>query len=219
MSKTLRQIASTISGDLKALNLDDYISYRYIADKFRDKIAYFLRLEARSRELIRDISIWKTIVSVELEEVGTSYCDYIGCNTIKKSKVKIPEAFNTNYGLLLKVLTVDGSRQFTPIKSSDYILYTKMEYGGKNFHYWIEDGYLYIPNVDLEYVKVLIIPKEPIEVDVLNNPCDCVYPLDGKLVYPDYLISLAQTEVMNDLRGRVGIVEDEKGDDNTNIKN
>jgi hypothetical protein len=219
MGKKLRQIVSTLALDIKAKNLDDRISFRYLADKFKDKIAYFLRLEAKSREFVRDISIWKTIGCVELIEVATNTCGFIDeCNTLKRSKIKVPNVYNTNYGLLIKVLTIDGRISFTGINSNQYKDFTKLEYGGNGRFFFIEDGYLYFPNTDIESVKVLLIPKEPIEVDVLNNPCKCAYPLDGEVNYSDYLIILAQQEVLKELLPATGIVQDEKPNDNTNLK-
>lgn len=218
---TLRQIVSSLAGDIKAISLDDRVSFRYLAGKFQDAIAYFLRLEARSREMFKDLSLWKTIRCVELDDSNPSICGYTDtCSILKKSKVEIPEAFNTNYGLLIKVLTLDGFTEFKMIKSFDYKDYINREYTkNSNFVFWLEDKYLYIPNVDIKAVKVLIIPKDPSAIDKLN--CDitaCASPLDGEVSYPPYLIKLAKDEVIKVLFPRKNMVEDEKPDDNTNIK-
>lgn len=221
MPQKLRQIVSTLALDVKALNLDDRISFRYLADKFTDKIGYFLRLEARSREFTKDLSIWKSIGYVELIDVGTNTAGYVDeCNTLRRSKIKIPEAYNTNYGLLIKVLTIDGSTKFEQIASNAYSDHTKKRYGATGNLFWLEEGYIYIPNTDIEGIKVMIIPKNPADVDNINNSCGtCTYPLDGEVNYSDYLITLAKTEVIKELYSRISIPQDEKGNDNTNIKN
>lgn len=219
MAQKIRQIISTLAIDVKSLNIDDRTSFRYLADKFRDKIGYFLRLESRSREFTKDLSIWKPIHCVELEEVATNACGYKDdYNTLLKSKIKIPEAYNTPYGLLIKVLTIDSRYKFTQIASNQYKDYTTLRYGGSNLLFWLEDGHIFIPNSSLEAVKVLIIPKEPAEVDNLNNPCNCLYPLDGEVNYSDYLITLAKKEVLAELFPGKSITQDEKGNDNTNSK-
>lgn len=219
MATTLRKIASELALDVKALNLDDRVSFRYLISKFNSKVAYFLRLESRSREFTKDLSIWKSIGCVELEQVSTNQCGFKDdCNTLLKSKIKIPEAYNTPYGLLIKVLTIDGRNKFTQIASNQYKDYTTMRYGGTGLLYWLEEGYIYIPNSEIEGVKVMIIPKEPSAVDAINNSCNCIYPLDGEVNYSDYLITLAKKEVLNELLPGKSIVQDEKGNDNTNSK-
>ena len=216
----LRQIVSDLALDAKALNIDDRISFRYLANKFRDKLAYFLRLDARSREFVKDLTIWKAIRCVELEDIATNLCDYIDdCNTLKRSKVKIPDAYNTNYGLLIKVFTIDRIKQFTLILSNNLKTYTTGEFISNKLCCWIEDGYLYIPNTDIESVTVLILAKDPSQVDALNNCTTCNYPLESDLNYSDYLITLAKAEVMKELVGGYKrMVSDEKGDDNNNSK-
>lgn len=219
---TLREIVSTLATDARALNLDDRISYRYLVSKFQSKISYFLRLEARSREIFKDLSLWKPIRCVYLEDVVEGCCGYIDeCKTLKRSKIKIPEAFNTNYGLLIKVFTLDNNIQFKFIKSIDYKDDIKREYGSSdNYVFWLEDEYIFIPDYPFEAVKVYILPKNPSEVDKINGDLNkCSSPLDGKVSYPEYLIKLAIDEVRNELVSQYkAITEDENGDDNTNKK-
>lgn len=219
MGQTLRQIASDLTLDLKARNIDDHITFRYLVNKFNDKLAYYLRLEGRSRELMRDISIWQPLKCIDLIEVATNSCGYKDCTILKRSVKKLPEAYVLNYGLMLKILTVDGLITLVPIKSNELSSRTKFEYGGGNLPYWVEDDYLYIPNTEIEVVKGLILPKNPIEVKVFNNPCECVYPLDGEITVTDYLIGLAKKEVYMELLQSKQIVQDEAGNDNTNLKN
>ena len=221
MAQSVKQILSSLATDVKAVNLDDRVSFRFLHTKFNDKIGYFLRLEAKSREILKDTTLWRSLDFIELIDVD----DRLGlndCFTLKRSKKKLPEAFNTNYGQLIKIFTLDHNIELKLIKASDYGDYTKRQYrSAKTFAAYIENGYLYIPNVTWQAVKGLIIAKNPIEVDKFNGTVSkCASPLDGEVAYPDYLIALAKREVLNELAGAYKrIVEDEKGDDNTNIKN
>lgn len=216
----LKQIISDLATDLKATRLDDRLSNRFLISKFRDKIQNFLRQDARSREILKDNSVWKSISCIKLIDVDPTGCGCgPGCNTLKRTEVKIPEAYNTNYGLLIKVLLIDFSKEFRPIQRNEYADYINREYSKKIKVYWIEDGYVYIPNVDIEDITVLILAKDPLQVDKLNNAVSqCVSPLEADINYPDYLITLAKKEVLSELVAEKGIVSDEKGDDNTNRK-
>ena len=216
----LKQIISDLATDLKALNLDDRLSYRFLISKFRDKIQNFLRQDARSRELLKDNSIWKSISCLKLIDVDPVGCGcFIGCNTLKRTEIKIPQAYNTNYGLLIKVFLIDFSKEFRAIQRGEYKDYINREFGKNLKVYWIEDDYIYIPNIEIDDITVSILPKDPLEVDKINGTVNmCTSPLEANINYPDYLITLAKKEVLSELGASKGLAEDEKGDDNTNVK-
>lgn len=223
MAKILRDIISELATDVKALNLDDRISYRYLLFKFNSKIEYFLRLEAKSREFAKLQNIWKPINCVELIDVGNNSCQILDhCNTLKRSKDIIPEAFGTNYGLLMKVLTIDSKSEFKLItNSSEYEDYRNRLYVGDRIRaVYLENKYLYIPNIDYDSVKILLIPKDPYAVDVLNGALTaCSSPLDATVSYPEYLIKLAKEAALQEIAGVYKrVVSDENPNDNTNIK-
>lgn len=218
---TLRSIVSDLATDVKAINLDDRISYRFLLNKFNSKLNYFLRLEAKSREFAKLQSIWKPIDCIKLEQVDISKCSYIdNCKLLKRSVNEIPEAFATNYGLLIKILTIDGLQEFKLISnSSEYKDYINRRWSKKLKPVYIENKYLFVPDLDISSVKILIIPINPFEVDKANgNLTACSSPLDATIGYPEYLITLAKTEVLKELLPERNIVQDAKPNDNTNEK-
>lgn len=216
----LKQIISDLATDLKAIHLDDRLSNRFLISKFRDKVQNFLRQDARSRELLKDNTVWKSITCIALEDVDPIGCGCgPKCNILKRTTVKIPEAYNTNYGQLIKVLLVDFTKEFSPIQRNAYADYANREYSKVIRVYWVENGYIYIPNLDIDNITVLILAKDPLQVDKLNGlVSECTSPLEADINYPDYLITLAKKEVLTELAGEKPIVSDEKGDDNTNRK-
>lgn len=222
MSVKLGQILSELATDVRAINLDDRISFRYLHSKFMSKIEYFMRLESKNREILKDPSSWKTISCLELEDVNNNSCGYIDtCNTLKRSKIKIPEAVKTNRGPIIKVYTIDNNTEIFMIRAQEYSDYTKRQYGKPKMNYWLEDDYLYIPNTTIEAVKVVLIPKDESEVDAANGDSEssCSSVLDTNISYPDHLITLAKQEVLKEISSVYKqIVEDEKGDNNTNNK-
>lgn len=220
MAQTLRQVLSDLNSDVKALNIDDRLSLRFLASKFRDKIGVFIRQDAKNRELLKESNIWKPIDCVELTDVSAIDC----CNvddgqTVKKSKIKIPEAYSTTYGNLIKVFTLDLQTEYIQIKSFQAKEQTTREYGSGKY-FWIENQHLFIPDSNLKAVKVLIIAKNPLEVDIINGKCDkCTSPLDAELNYPPYLITVAKSEVLKELSGiTTRVIPDEKPNENENQK-
>jgi len=221
MSKKVGEIVSELALDIRAMNLDDRVSFRYLYSKFKGKIEYFLKLESKSREILKDVTVWKTITCVELEDVNNTACGYIdNCSTLKRSKVKLPKALSTSYGPIIKVFTIDGKTELGMTKSYEYTDYANREYASTKLAYWLEDDYLYIPNTTIEAVKVMLIPENEADVDAANGTSgSCTSSLDATVSYPDYLITLAKQEVLKEISGVYKqIVEDEKGDNNTNNK-
>lgn len=222
MNKKLREVLSELATDLKARNYDDKISYRYLNSKFRSKLDYFLRLESKSREFLRDYTLWKKIKFEELEDISDSaHGVYTRCTSLKRSINELPELVNTAYGKLIKVIGLDNSTEYTFIKSIDYKDYMNRPYIKHKHVFWVDDNKIVIPNTNLEAISIYLIPKDESEVDKLNKDLPpCSSSLDGKLPYPDYLITLAKQETLRELLGSYArVVEDEKGDDNSNIKN
>lgn len=222
MSTKLKNILSELSTDVKAIHSDDRISFRYLHLKFLSKLQYFLRIEAKSREILKDLSLWKTIDCIKLISINSNSCGYIdSCNTLKRSETQIPEAYNTSYGQLIKVMSIDGLTEYSIIKSNDYSDYINRLFGIIKPPFWIENNYIYIPNTDVNYIKVMILPKNSKDVDILNGTAtSCSSILDSDVNYPDYLITLAKQEVLKEISGVYKRTpEDEKGDLNTNIKN
>lgn len=221
MGKPLRNILSELSTDVRALNIDDYISFRYLHDKFISKVEYFLRLESKSREIFGDISGWKS-VCIDLIDANYSDCgiSYNTCNTLKRSKDKITDLFDSAYGKTVMIFDINGINKFNGISSKDYKDYKTREYKKvNNIVYWFLDDYLYIPDTELESVRAFILQKGTTSAnDTHKNKCNLI--LDTEVEYPDYLITLAKKEALNEIAGIYKrMVEDEKGDNNTNIKN
>lgn len=222
MAQKLRDILSELASDLRAENYDDNISFRYLNSKFKSKLDYFLRLESKSREFLRDYTLWKKIKCEEIEEISPSSCGMIDtCRTLKRTVNEIPEIVTTTYGKLIKVFSLDESKEYTFIKSSQYKDYINRPYLKSSNVFWLDDNKVVIPNTNIDYILIYIVPKDESEVDKLNGTLKpCEGPLEGELSYPDYLITLAKQEALKELLGGYQrVVEDERADDNSNNKN
>ncbi len=222
MEITLRDVLSELATDLRARNYDDRISYRYLNSKFKSKLDYFLRLESKSREFLKDYTLWKKIENFELEDYSPSACGLVDeCKMLKRSVKELPEILSTSYGKLIKVFSGDDLKDYTFIKSVDYKDYINRPFIVNDRLFWISENRLIIPNINADFVSVYLIPKDDSEIDKLNNKLSpCSSSLDGTLSYPDYIITLAKQETLKEVMGGyVRMIEDEKGDDNSNSKN
>lgn len=218
MAVLLSNIVSELALDLKAKGYDDRISFRQLYSKFQSKLEYFLRLESKTRELYRDVVSWQSISCIELIDAVESECYAISCSILKRSVNKLPEAYNTAFGPALRILSMDNTKEYRIIDESLYTSFSNREYSAALNYSFFRDGYLYIPNYEHDVIKGLIIAKNSNEVKKFNGEIGCLFPLEAELFIPDYLITLAKKEVMNELFASKQITEDERGDENTNTK-
>jgi hypothetical protein len=148
--QTLRQAISDIVNDLRAYNLDDRFSFRFLANKLKGKIETFIKQDSEVRAIFNINEIWKAIPCVELEDADYGVCSeyYDYCDVLKRSKIKLPDVYTGRYGNFIKVLNVNNSNEYKQIKSFEYKDIKRREYRNKSIKYfWVEDGYLYIPDI------------------------------------------------------------------------
>lgn len=220
-----REVVSDIISTLKANNVDDKmsLSYRFILFKFMDKADIFLKQDADQRKILKINGLWKPLNPIELIDDSnvSNNLDLLESYPIKRSRKKIPITYSTNFGSLIKILNVNNSLEYKQIRPFDYKEIQRREYINKRVKYfWIDDGYLYIPDSDVEQVRGFGLFRNSLEADHFNGKIDCCYkPLDSDILLPDYIISLSKTETIKELLGSLKqIQEDEFPNSNNSEK-
>ena len=204
---TLRQLCSDISTELKANNIDDRYSYRFLSSRIKDKIKNFIKQDADNRRISKLIDIFLPFPIIEMEEVPyINYdVDIPDKRTLRKSKKLMINTLSTNYGNLIHIFDIGGDSKYTLIKHADYKDILNLEYRDKRIKYaWIEGGYLFIPDSSVEKVKAIGLPENPEELSC--EPCS--EPLDTPLPFPQYLIDIVKKDIISELTGEKRIVED-----------
>lgn len=201
---TFRKIASDITNDLKANNLDDHISYRFIISKLISSAEVFFKQDAESRKLFDINTLWKDLYCIELEDVDIINChfDIGGCKQIKKSTQKLPQTYQTSYGNVIKIMSLNYSKTYKQIRPEQYSFYTKRKFQlPQTGYFWIIDDYLYIPNSDVEAVRSIGIFKNTNNVNIFNgvDGAECVSFLDAEFNFPDYIITIAKKDILESL--------------------
>lgn len=222
--QTVRQAISDIINDLKSYDLDDKFSYRFIASKLKGNIENFLKQDAVDRTILKINELWKPLTCITLKDAYDPTCSPFyeqEYTSLRVSEKKIPEVYTTKFGNLIKIINLNNSNEYTQTKSFLYkdisnraVKYSKIKY------YWIEDGYLYIPDSNTDEVRGFGLFKDSQEADFFNGTVDCCYkPLDSLLLVPDYIIKIAKEEVVQQLAGvSKQLVEDTNPNLNSNIK-
>lgn len=214
---TLRNICSDIQTELKANNIDDRYSYRFLSSRIKDKVRNFLKQDADSRRILKLPELWNTFPIIEMEEIPyVNYnVDVPDIRTVRRSKNKITKTFSTNYGNLLAVFTISGDSEYKLIRKIQYKDILNIEYRDKRIKYaWIENDYLEIPDSNVELVKLAGLPENPEEID-----CDkCAAPLDVNFPLPGYILDVVKKDILNELLQAKRINPDENPNLNSNQK-
>lgn len=213
-----KELVSNIINNLKLLNKDDHISRRYILNTAKAEAVTLVAQKFLDKSIFREDNIFQTIQCLEMEKIDTIKCgiyEFEKCDNLVKSKNKLPKLLYSRYGnSIIEVSSVDGSIIFLPTTLSDFKLLKKrmVTNRSKNIkYYYVQDGYLYLPDSELEYVNVTLVTLEGKDVDDLSTckECDsCKSVWDYEFICPDKLLSVVINETFKKVSMVRQVVED-----------
>lgn len=187
--KTNREIISTVRSMLKSVNIDDRLPSAFIYSKIMDVATLIIKRESETRRIFNSGELFKKIECVEMIDVPSKSCSSlpIPCKNLKRSKIKIPEAFLSSSGSIMYVTAINSSEKLYQTNIDKYIDIAKREFKSKNIFYWISDGYLWIPDSNIKFIDVYILAKDNSEVDKANG-VKCSRFLDSTTSIPDWML-------------------------------
>jgi hypothetical protein len=204
---TNRQVISDIIGDLRAINLDDKVSKRYIHHKLLDYTALLIKRDADARRVVNISDIWLEVQCVEFEQVPLVDCcdvDVPNCTTVARSCKKIPETMETFYKELLEVHNLTYAKEFRQITPKEYKNIKLRPFQDKRIKYfWFSNGHIVIPDCLIESATIRGVFINTAEAKKLSSCYEqsskCVGILDERFVCPDYLVPAVKQQVLQDL--------------------
>lgn len=199
--QTCRQFVSDVVGSLRSLGIDDRIPSRLVLSKGRDTLKTLFKQDVDSRRVLKTTDIWMTIPCFHLCKVDAQECgDIPHCDFLMKSELQLPEVFETSYGDMVKVFTLDGNKEYNQTQIFAYKDIKNREYKDAGQRYfWILDRHIYIPDSEVKEVMIIGLFMFPYEVTKLIQGDDCLFPLDSFFPAPDYLLSIVKQEVIKEL--------------------
>ena len=212
------QFTSDITNSLKALNIDDYVSPRYLYYKAMTIAADFIKKDNQSnRRLALASEGWKPIECLEMEEIPITDCPELStylCERLYKSKYRIPDTLTTNFGNAIKYISsINYSNFYNPTTPRQWLAIQKRRDKDKSKrYYWIVDNYLYIPvakyqvnDPSPEVIRMEGWFTEPWKADQANaKDCgcqdECFNVYDYELPIPAYLINDVTNQLFQQVR-------------------
>jgi hypothetical protein len=165
--------------------------------------------------------IFQVLPYVELIDVDKIEAGCIGVYSecyFKRSKEKLPTILNGMFGPIIRtVSSIDGSIEMFRTDPGTWISITKsttFKYN-KRPYFWYLNGYLYVPNVDWDAIRVEAIFENNTE------KCDtepCQIQQDQPLNIPEYLFSEVEQFVVKELTMTISIPSDGADDSQNNLR-
>lgn len=215
---------SRIRNILKAVKEDSFLTDRLIYSLIMKYAKTLMQRDLKLVNLFKNSSLFKEdpcVVLIDVDRVDACCIDInTGC-TFKRSKDKLPTITNLSNGPVIRaVSTLDYSVQVHKTEPSLYANMTKIpsfKYN-KRKYYWFIDGYLYIPDVDWEGVRVQAMFEEIINKNLcgIDEKNICIPEQERDINIPDYLFSeienLARQEFLT-----AGHIPSDGADDSQNV--
>jgi len=202
---TIGEAISRVRNTLNAVKEDPFLTDRTIYFSLMKYGSSLMKREDNKGKLYTMPGLFTTLSFVELVEVDKieAGCTGIfsGC-TIKRTKDKLPTITVASGGPLIRAVTsIDDSTELQETLPSLYKTISKsstFKYN-KTMYYWYLNGYLYLPQVKWDAIKVDAI----FEGDTSAYNCDeenqCITRQEEQLAIPEYLFSEIEQFVIKEL--------------------
>jgi hypothetical protein len=220
---TVGEAISRVRNTLKAVKDDPFLTDRTIYYSIVKYGQTLLKREDDRNKLMKISTLFTTLPFVELIDVDKieAGCTgvYSGCY-FKRTKEKLPQLFDGAFGPLLRtVSSIDGSIPLYRTEPGTFVSISKstsFKYNKKHY-FWYLNGYLYLPNVDWEAIRVEgIFEGDKSDFLCPTNENSCVLKQDMQLPFPEYLFSEIEQMVLQELTMTVKLPQDQ-ADDSQNV--
>lgn len=216
---TIGEAISRVRNALKAVKEDPFLTDRTIYYALTKYGQTLLKREDNQFRLMKISSIFKVLPYVELIDVDKVEAGCIGVYSgcyFKRSKEKLPTIFDGAMGPIIRtVSSIDGGIEMFRTDPGTWVSITKsttFKYNKKPY-FWYLNGYLYVPNVDWDAIRVEAVFEGKVE------SCDtdpCLIRQDDPLPFPEYLFSEIEQFVIKELTMAIQIPTD-GSDDSQNV--
>lgn len=224
---TIRESISRIRNSVKVANEDAFITDRYIYSLIKKYGEVLIYKESITQNIYKNSDVFKEIPCFPLREVPVieTCCSGFdsGCR-IMRSEFRLPKMIKTSLGNVIKSVTsIDYSIQCHQIQPALYAQMRKsssFKYN-KTKYFWITDGYLYIPDVEWDSVRIQAMFDSSIadflcSSSAVGDDSHCAYRQDDELFIPEHLLAEAEQMALKEIYGMVQIPGD-TADDNQHI--
>jgi len=216
---TVGEAISRVRNILKAVKEDAFITDRVIYSLLLKYAKTLIKREDNQFRLMKISSIFKVLPYIELIDVDKVEAGclgiYSGCY-FKRSKDKLPTILDGMFGPIIRtVSSIDGTIELFRTDPGTWVSMTKtttFKYN-RSIYFWYLNGYIYIPNVDWDAIRMEAIFEAKVE-SCDTDPCEVKQ--DEQFALPEYLFSEVEQFVLQELTMTLKVPADSV-DDSQNI--
>ena len=184
---TAGEVIAKIRNDNKFLSKDNKLSDRYVLATAENIAKRLIKQSNNLMKIYKSDEMFQYLYCQDLVKVDLSECCSVatGC-FVARTRDKIP-AIETGFSgyLIQRVTPIDGGRDINPTTARDYQNIKHLKYSKNNLYYWIQNGYLYISNPEIEKVSISAFFS-----DYISDACDdCPSPYNRKFLCPEWLLN------------------------------
>lgn len=221
---TIGELTNRLRNQMKSTRQDAFLTDRYLYSMAMKHAKLFLRRDDGLSKILRLRTAFQALNFVELIDVDPAevncHCIHTGCR-IKRTKHRLPKIFDGYYGPLIRtVSSLDHSEICTSTSMAIWEQMNKQKTFKYNKHkyYWHLDGYLYLPNVEWEAIRVEALFEDDISSFNCDPEDDCLYRQDATVGIPEYMFSDIEALVIRDLSLQLQIPSDQSHDLNNPVR-
>lgn len=220
---TNKEFVARVKGQLNMLNKDSDVNGRLILHTGQNIATSYLAMRLRDRSLYRQDNLFKPITCVEFERVDTFTCgivEFKSCKLLMRSKKRVPNLIYSRYGASIRdVTSIDNIFQFKQSTLSQYRRDSARQGFSDYEYYYVKDGYIYIPNSDIEVGEIDVISIDQYELNRISG-CDddCSSAWEYEFIITSDLLNQVVKETVQEISMRLQIPTDENPNLNSNEK-
>jgi hypothetical protein len=216
---TIGEAISRVRNALKAVKEDPFLTDRQIYFILTKYAKTLLKREDNQFRLMKISSIFKVLPYIELIDVDKVEAGCIGVYSgcyFKRSKDKLPSILDGMFGPIIRTTSsIDGSIEMFRTDPGTWVSMTRtttFKYN-KRPYFWYLNGYIYVPNVDWDAIRIEAI----FENDVPTCDSDqCELIQNQSLSIPEYLFSEVEQFALKELT-MIAQIPVDGADDGQNI--
>lgn len=215
---TIGELTNRLRNQMKSTRQDAFLTDRYLYSMAMKHAKLFLRREDGLSKILRFRSAFQPLNLVKLIDVDPAElqcrCIDTGCR-IKRTEERLPKVFEGYNGPLIRTVSSIDHSEICMVTSMP--MWEQMSKQGtfkynRTKYYWFLDGYLYLPNVEWEAIRVEALFEDDISTFNCDTKDDCLYRQDSSVGIPEYLFSEIEALVIRDLSLLLQVPSDQSHD-------
>ena len=224
---TYGDLISSVVNGFNSTKKDMRIPKRYILSVFKKNAEFIMSQKLRDRSLYREEDLFTWLNCIELKREDIVKCPIIEfktCKDLMRTKKKLPKILSSIFGYaILLVTTIDGEKEYKIKTLSSYNTLKRRsnfdKFKGK--YSYLKDGYLYIPDSDVEAVNILILTldEDSDEISECSDPnLKCTSIWDREIKVADKILTPIIQQTVQEISIRFNIPVDENSNLDVNVK-